>query len=81
MKIHPLNAKGKYYIDIDTCTCSAACEYYAPNHIVIDDKDYTAYFVKQPQNKDEEEQCREAMGCCPVEAILDDGEINNQQKI
>jgi ferredoxin len=78
MKIHPLNAKGKYYIDIDTCTCSAACEYYAPNHIVIDESDYSAYFVKQPETPDEEEQCREAMNCCPVEAILDNGESKNQ---
>jgi ferredoxin len=77
VKIHPLNVKGKYYIDIDVCTCSAACEYSAPNHIVIDDQDYTAYFAKQPQNSEEEEQCREAMNCCPVEAILDDGEVEN----
>ncbi len=78
MKIHPLNAKGKYYIDFDICTCSAACEYSAPNHIVIGDKDYTAYFVKQPETAEEEEQCKEAMLCCPVEAILDDGEIKNR---
>ena len=78
MKIHPLNAKGKYYIDIDTCTCSAACEIRAPNHIVIDDKDYTAYFAKQPETPLEKAQCEEAMDCCPVEAIFDDGEINNQ---
>ncbi len=77
MKIHPLNSKGKYYIDIDTCTCSAACEYRAPNHIVVND-DYTAYFTKQPETPEEEAQCEEAMNCCPVEAILNDGEINNQ---
>ncbi len=63
MKIHPLNAKGKYYIDIETCTCSAACEISAPNHIVIDDKDYTAYFSKQPETSEEEAQCEEAMDC------------------
>jgi ferredoxin len=74
MKIHPLNAKGKYYIDIDTCTCSAACEIRAPDHIVIDDKDNTAYFAKQSKTRQEEAQCEEAMDCCPVEAIFDNGE-------
>ncbi len=73
MKIHPLSAGRKYYVDIDTCTCSAACEYSAPNHIVIDDKEYTAYFIKQPLTL-EEAQCKEAMLCCPVEAIFDNGE-------
>lgn len=76
MKIYPLNAKGKYYIDIDVCTCSAACKVRAPNLIVVND-DYTAYFSKQPETSEEVTQCEEAMDCCPVEAILDDGEINN----
>lgn len=77
MKIHQLNAKGKYYVDIDVCTCSAACEYDAPDNIKIDTEDYGAYFAKQPQTPEEEANCKEAMWCCPVEAILDDGEIKN----
>jgi ferredoxin len=78
MKIHPLNAKGKYYVDQDTCTCSAACEYVAPKHFAIDDEEYGFYVSKQPETLEEEEKCKEAMNSCPVEAILDDGEINNQ---
>jgi len=77
MKIHSLNAKGKYYVDQYTCTCSAACEYVAPKNFSIDETDYGAYVSKQPETL-EEEQCREAMSCCPVEAILDDGESKNQ---
>ncbi len=29
---------------------------------------------KQPENKEEEAQCQDAMESCPVEAIGDDGE-------
>ena len=78
MKIHPLNAKGKYYIDQDTCTCSAACECVAPNFFALDTENFGAYVCKQPKNADEEQQAREGMNVCPVEAIHDDGEINNQ---
>jgi ferredoxin len=78
MRIHPLNVKGKYYVDYDVCTCSAACEYSAANNIKIDTENYSAYFAKQPETQEEEEGCKEAMLVCPVEAILDDGEIKNQ---
>jgi ferredoxin len=76
-RIHPLNAKGKYYIDQDSCTCSAACEYVAPQHFAIDEQNYGAYVYKQPETPDEDKKCKEAMMCCPFEAILDDGEKNN----
>ena len=77
MKIHPLNAKGRYYVDQDTCTCNAACEYIAPNFYAIDNADYGAYIYKQPENAVGEEQARKGMNVCPVEAIQDDGETNN----
>lgn len=50
MKIHPLNANGKYYID---------------------QRFYLVCF-------EEEKQMKEAILSYPVEAIHDDGEINNQ---
>jgi ferredoxin len=78
VKILPLNEKGKYYVDYDVCTCSSACEFAAPENIRIDTEDLSAYFVKQPETQEEEEGCKEAMMCCPVEAILDDGEMKNQ---
>lgn len=43
IKKHHLNAKGKYYIDFDVCTCSGACQFYAPNNFAIDKIDITAY--------------------------------------
>ena len=71
-KIHPLNAKGKYYIDQDTCSGSAACEYHAPKNFKFEDGYF--FVVKQPETAEEEKQCQEAMNACPVEAIHDDGE-------
>ncbi len=78
IKIHPLNAKGKYYVDYDTCTCSAACEYTAPNNFKYgNDKEYGFYVAKQPEMPEELAQCQEAMNCCPVEAIYNDGDSNS----
>ena len=68
---HPLNAKGKYYVDYDTCL-NHCCFDIAPNNFKMD-KDYVAYVFKQPETSEEEAQCQEAMMCCPVEAIHDDG--------
>jgi 4Fe-4S single cluster domain of Ferredoxin I len=33
-----------------------------------------AYVFKQPETLEEEELCKEAMMCCPMFAIYDDGE-------
>ena len=74
IKKHPLNVKGKYYVDQNSCTCSAACEYVASNNFAIDEVHISAYVFKQPETPEEEAQCQEAMMCCPVEAIFDDGE-------
>lgn len=75
LKIHPLNAKGKYYVDQDTCTCSAACEVVAPNNFADGGEEYGFYVIKQPETPDEKDRCKEAMWCCPVEAIHDDGNL------
>ena len=75
VKKHPLNVKGKYYILRDGCVCSGGCEMVAP-HIFKDGSQvkYGFYVAKQPENAEEEDLCQEAMMCCPVEAIFDDGE-------
>ena len=77
MIIHPLNVEGKYYVDQDTCTCSEACEYHAPDFFAIDREDYGAYVYRQPENDDEEQKIREGMNVCPVEAIHDDDDTKN----
>ncbi|MEP6903036.1 MAG: ferredoxin [Actinomycetota bacterium] len=69
---HPLNAKGKYYINQDNCTGCAACEYVAPNNFKYEDG--YMYIFKQPQTIEEATLCKEAIMGCPHEAIHDDGE-------
>ena len=69
---HPLNAKGKYYVDYDACL-NTCCFDIAPNNFRTDEN-YIAYIFKQPETSVEEEQCKEAMMCCPVEAIHNNGE-------
>ena len=78
MKIHPLNAKGKYYVDVDNCTWCAICNEVAPNNFKFS-KNYEegAYVFKQPETFEEEKQCEKAVFCCPHEAIFDKGETNN----
>ena len=45
----------------------------APENFEAQGDEYT-YVKKQPENETEEDNCQKAMGCCPVEAIGDDGE-------
>lgn len=75
VEIHPLSAKGKYYIDENTCVCSDNCAYLAPNNFTYNNEgDYGYYVCKQPENAAEEALCQQAIRECPVEAIHDDGE-------
>lgn len=77
VKKHPLNAKGKFYIDQNSCLCSDACKTVAPNNFdYVNDGEYGYFVSKQPETAKELEEMREAIRCCPVEAILDDGETN-----
>jgi len=79
IKIHPLNAKGKYYVDQNSCLICEDCFHAAPNNFAYNNDDEYGYFVtKQPETPEEEAQCQEAMQSCPIESIFDDGEINNQ---
>lgn len=72
IKKHPLNVKGKYYVDYNTCLYHC-CFDIAPNNFKADEH-CVAYVFKQPDTPEEKAQCREAMLCCPVEAVHDDGE-------
>lgn len=73
VKIHPLNVKGKYYVDQETCLVHGCCCDEAPNNFRLDETDYGAYVFKQPETFEEEQHCKDAMDVCPVEAIHDDG--------
>ncbi len=68
------NVSGKYYVD-HTCIGSKFCADAAPSVFKMSEGGDHAYVVKQPGDATEEEQAREAMQGCPVEAIGDDGEL------
>lgn len=72
IKKHPLNVKGKYYVDCETCL-NHLCFDGAPSNFRFDDEECCAYVFKQPQTLKEEEQCHQAFLSCPVEAVHNDG--------
>jgi ferredoxin len=71
-RIHSRNVRGRYYVDADTCVCSEACVLAAPENFKIDING--SYVFKQPGSQQEETNCLEAINCCPVEAISNDGD-------
>lgn len=74
LKIHPLSAKGKYYVEQNTCLDHGLCVEEAPDNFRMDDGEFCAYIYKQPSSEKEKAQCQAAMNICPVEAVRDDGE-------
>ena len=67
--------KGKrfsFYVDKECIICSVCSDAAPSNFKMADDEDHDICY-KQPENEEELEQCYEAMECCPVEAIGDDG--------
>ena len=69
----PDNVPGKYYVD-RTCIACDACCLAAPDNFKMDEDDGHALVTIQPTTPEEDELCVEAMECCPVEAIGNDGE-------
>ncbi len=69
----PDNKPGKFYVD-QACIACDACVTLAPNQFAMDDTGGHAFVKIQPQSPEDEDQCREAMEGCPVEAIGNDGE-------
>jgi ferredoxin len=66
------NVLGRYYVDNQCIDCDL-CRETAPNNFTRNDDGGYSYVYKQPENDDEEKQCKEAKEGCPVEAIGDDG--------
>ncbi|MGA8660479.1 MAG: ferredoxin [Chthoniobacterales bacterium] len=71
---YPENAPGRYYVD-DQCIDCDLCRQTAPKNFKRDEESGHSFVFKQPQTPEEEAQCEEAMGGCPVEAIGDDGDL------
>jgi len=67
------NVSGKFYVD-STCIDCDVCRSTAPNNFGRSEENGYSYVLKQPENDEEQSQCKEAMEACPVEAIGDDGE-------
>ncbi|WP_321420902.1 ferredoxin [uncultured Methanomethylovorans sp.] len=69
------NVPGPYFVDTECIACEL-CVDGAPNHFkMVDNKDNMphACVFKQPENDEEKENCEDAMGACPVDAIGDNG--------
>jgi ferredoxin len=69
----PENVLGRYYVDTECIDCDV-CRDTAPSNFARQDDDGYSYVYKQPETDEEEEQCREALESCPVEAIGCDGD-------
>jgi ferredoxin len=66
------NVTGTYYVDSSCIDCDV-CRDTAPNNFTRSFKNAYSYVSKQPENETERAACEEALACCPVEAIGDDG--------
>lgn len=69
----PNNAPGQFYVDQDCIDCNL-CSEIAPDHFAVDREEGHDFVHKQPTGDEEQALCREAMECCPVQAIGADGE-------
>jgi ferredoxin len=66
------NVAGAFYVDSACIDCDV-CRETAPTNFTRSFKDAYSYVSKQPENDNELRACEEAMACCPVEAIGNDG--------
>jgi len=64
----PENASGRFYVDTQCIDCDV-CRVTAPANFQRSEEKGYSYVVLQPRTEEEESRCREAMDCCPVEAI------------
>jgi ferredoxin len=68
----PENIDGRYYVDTECIDCDV-CRDTAPGNFTRQEDGGYSFVYKQPENQEEEDQCKEAMESCPVEAIGCDG--------
>ena len=64
--------KYSFYVDRECILCSVCSDCAPANFRVSEDEDHDIVY-KQPENEIELDLCQEAMECCPVEAIGEDG--------
>jgi ferredoxin len=68
----PENTPGNYYVDTNCIDCDV-CRDTAPSNFTRHDGGGYSFVFKQPETPDETALCEEALLCCPVEAIGNDG--------
>lgn len=68
----PDNVPGRFYVDRNCILCSV-CSDAAPRNFRRSDQEDHDICYKQPEDDAELKACREALQCCPVEAIGEDG--------
>ena len=66
------NVDGTFYVDSSCIDCDV-CRESAPHNFTRSFKHAYSYVSKQPDDDAERAACEEALACCPVEAIGDDG--------
>ena len=66
------NVVGKYFVDEQCIDCDA-CREMAPDNFKRNEEGGYSYVYKQPENAQEEEECKTALEGCPVDAIGDFG--------
>jgi ferredoxin len=67
------NKPGAYYVDSSCIDCDV-CRDTAPESFRRSDENSYSFVYKQPETPEETAACEEALTCCPVEAIGNDGE-------
>ena len=76
------NLKGKYYVN-HLCIGCMLCSEIAPDNfkpcLDMDSEVEYSFLYKQPSTKLEDDLCAESMDICPVDAIGDDGNVENSQ--
>lgn len=62
---------GRFRVERDECTSCGTCGVVAPEHFEpgVDGMAYVTF--RQPQTAAEVAVCREALACCPFDAIRD----------
>ncbi|MFN0066793.1 MAG: ferredoxin [Limisphaerales bacterium] len=69
---YPENVSGRYFVDNQCIDCDL-CRETAPASFKRNDDGGYSFVYKQPETADDEQQCKEAMEGCPVEAIGSNG--------
>ncbi len=68
----PQNVPGAFYVDEECIDCNL-CSEIAPDNFAVEVEEGHDFLYKQPAGDEEMSFCVEAMECCPVRAIGDDG--------